>query len=239
MEQHDSPVFVVYYGGTMARHTALTLLIIDDDPSFLRALARLLRHDGHTVDTASNGHHALAHLQTQRYDLILCDLWMPELAGPDFYAILSRQYASLRQRVLFLTGDTLGAASTAFLAQCGQPCLYKPCTAAAVRHAIHQVLGAGAATGRAETMPEDGTLGIVRRGADYQVRYAANNPYADERAPHLCPNEDTLCAFLAAFGIEAEARQHACAVARQGRVAVLCLRATPAQIQTSFCPAPS
>jgi hypothetical protein len=141
--------------------------------------------------------------------------------------------------VLFLTGDTLGAARTAFLAQCGQPCLYKPCTAAAVRHAIHQVLGAGAATGRAETMPEDGTLGIVRRGADYQVRYAANNPYADERAPHLCPNEDTLCAFLAAFGIEAEARQHACAVARQGRVAVLCLRATPAQIQTSFCPAPS
>jgi CheY-like chemotaxis protein len=146
----------------MARDSALTLLIIDDDPSFTRALVRLLRHDGHTVDTVSNGHHALARLQAHRYDLILCDLWMPELAGPDFYAILSRQDASLRQRVLFLTGDTLGAASMAFLAQCGQPCLSKPCTAAATRHAIHQVLGAVATTGPAETRPEEGTLGIVR-----------------------------------------------------------------------------
>jgi CheY-like chemotaxis protein len=223
----------------MVRHTSLTLLIIDDDPSFTRALARVLRHDGHTVDTASNGHRALAHLQAHRYDLILCDLCMPELAGPDFYAILSRQYASLRQRVLFLTGDTLGAASTAFLAQSGQSYLSKPCTAAAVRYAIHQVLGAVAAPAPAETRPEDGTLGIVRRGASYQVRYASNNPYADERAPHLCPDEDTLCAFLASLGIEAEARQHACAVARQGRVAVLCLRAAPAQMQTSFGPTPS
>ena len=64
-------------------------------------------------------------------------------------------------------------------------------------------------------------------------------PYADERAPHLCLDEDTLCAFLASLGIEAEARQHACAVARQGRVAVLCLRAAPAQMQTSFGPTPS
>ena len=58
----------------MVRHTSLTLLIIDDDPSFTRALARVLRHDGHTVDTASNGHRALAYLQAHRYDLILCDL---------------------------------------------------------------------------------------------------------------------------------------------------------------------
>jgi CheY-like chemotaxis protein len=72
-------------------------------------------------NTASNGHRALAHLQAHRYDLILCNLWMPELAGPDFYAILSRQDASLRQRVLFRTGDTLGAASTYITGQdqCG------------------------------------------------------------------------------------------------------------------------
>jgi len=42
--------------------------------------------------------------------------------------------------VIFLTGDTLGAKSTAFLEQCGQPWLPKPCKAAEVRSAIEQML---------------------------------------------------------------------------------------------------
>jgi CheY-like chemotaxis protein len=65
---------------------------------------------------------------------------MPDLDGPDCYALLGRQYPSLRQRVIFLTRDTLNADSRAFLEQCGQPWLPKPCTAAAVRRAIQQML---------------------------------------------------------------------------------------------------
>jgi CheY-like chemotaxis protein len=220
-------------------HTPATILLIDDEVSFVQGLARLLHRDGYTVHTAANGQQALAQLRTQRYNVILCDLRMPALDGPTLYTLVQQQDPALCQRMIFVTGDTLGVESTAFLAHCGQPYLHKPCTAAAVRHAIHQVLGAVAATDPAATTPEDGTLGIVRRGASYQVRYASNNPYADERAPHLCPDEDTLCAFLDALGIEAEARQHTCAVARQGCVAVLCLRAVPEQMQTYFGPAPS
>src|SRR5438045_1197288 len=52
----------------------------------------LLRRDGATVDTADTGHRALALLQERRYDVLLCDLRMPELDGPAFYAILMRQY---------------------------------------------------------------------------------------------------------------------------------------------------
>ena len=129
-------------GGTMTPQTPLTILVIDDELSITNGLAQLLRRDGGTVDIAANGHLALAHVQKQRYDVILCDLRMPGLDGPDFYAILSRQHAYLRHRVLFLTGDTLGADSTAFLAQCGQPWLPKPCTAAEVRSAIQQMLQA-------------------------------------------------------------------------------------------------
>jgi CheY-like chemotaxis protein len=126
----------------MAPQTALTILIVDDEPSVVRGLARLLRHDGSTVDTAANGHLALAHLQAHRYDVVLCDLRMPGLDGPAFYDILCRQHAYLRPRVLFLTGDTLGAESTAFLEQCGQPWVYKPCNAAEVRSALQQMLHA-------------------------------------------------------------------------------------------------
>ena len=120
--------------------TPVRILIVDDEPGFVRALTRLLSHDGATVDTAANGECALTQLQTHRYDVVLCDLLMPELNGQDFYAILLHQYAYLRQRVIFLTGDALGADSAAFLEQCGQPWLHKPCNAAEVRSAMQQML---------------------------------------------------------------------------------------------------
>ncbi len=124
----------------MAPHASVTILLIDDEPSFVSALGQLLRRDGSTVDTATDGHAALKQLQARRYDVVLCDLYMRELAGADFYDILSHQHAYLRQRVLFLTGDSLGAESTAFLEQCGQPWVYKPCGAATIRSAIERML---------------------------------------------------------------------------------------------------
>lgn len=116
------------------------ILIIDDELSFVSALARLLSQDGATVDTAANGSLALTQLQTHCYDVVLCDLRMPTLDGPDFYATLLQQHSYLCQRVIFLTGDTLGADSAAFLEQCGQPWVYKPCNAADIRTAIQQML---------------------------------------------------------------------------------------------------
>jgi CheY-like chemotaxis protein len=124
----------------MTPHPPCTILLIDDEPSFVSALARLLRHDGSTVDTAADGYHALRQLHERRYDLVLCDLRMPGLDGGEFYTILSQHYAYLRKRVLFLTGDTLGADSQAFLEQSGQPWVYKPCNAADIRTAIQQLL---------------------------------------------------------------------------------------------------
>jgi CheY-like chemotaxis protein len=126
--------------GSMALPTPVTILVIDDAAAFVRALVRLLRRDGYTVATAGNGNLALARLQERRYDVVLCDVHMPELDGPAFYEILSSQYPALCQRVIFLTGDTVRADSAAFLEQCGQPWLPKPCTIMAIRNAIAQVL---------------------------------------------------------------------------------------------------
>jgi DNA-binding response OmpR family regulator len=67
---------------------------------------------------------------------------MPELPGSAFYDLLTRQYPDLRQRVIFMTGDTVAPESVAFLQQCGQPWLQKPFTIAEVRTAIAQVLHA-------------------------------------------------------------------------------------------------
>ena len=126
----------------MAPHLPRTILVIDDEPSVVRALTGLLRRDGYRVGTASNGRHTLAQLQAQPYDVILCDLRMPELDGSAFYAILTRQYPALRQRVIFLTGDTGGDASRTFLTQSGRPWLRKPSPITTIRRAIQYVLQA-------------------------------------------------------------------------------------------------
>jgi CheY-like chemotaxis protein len=126
----------------MALHLPGTIVVIDDEPSIVRALTGLLRRDGYLVGTARNGRHALAQLQERLYDVIVCDLQMPELDGPAFYAILTRQYPALRQRVIFLTGETGGETSRTFLTQCGRPWLRKPSPITTIRRAIQQVLQA-------------------------------------------------------------------------------------------------
>ena len=118
----------------------LTILLIDDEVSIARALARLLHRDGHTVEIAANGREALARLQESAYDLILSDWRMPELDGPGLYLALAQQYPHLCQRIIILTGDTLSPEVHAFFAEHDVPRLTKPVTVAAVRRVIAQLL---------------------------------------------------------------------------------------------------
>jgi len=118
------------------------ILVLDDAQSFTKGLAQLLRRDGYRVDTADNGQVGLLQLQAHDYDVLLCDLRMPDLDGAAFYGRLLVQYPAVSQRVIFLTGDALRLESTAFLERSGRPWVHKPCTAAAIRRVIQDVLHA-------------------------------------------------------------------------------------------------
>jgi two-component system NtrC family sensor kinase len=130
-----------------------TILVVDDEPSIANGLARLLRRDGHRVDTVANGRLALTQLETRAYDLLLCDVRMPELDGPSLYRLLERQHPHLCQRLIFLTGDTLEPATQAFLEASGAPCLLKPFAITDARRAIHRVVSAAAAPRRPGETP--------------------------------------------------------------------------------------
>jgi two-component system NtrC family sensor kinase len=119
-----------------------TILVVEDEASISTALAYLLRRDGHQVETAMNGALALEKLQTRSFDLILCDLQMPELDGPGLYQALHDCSPQLLQRFIFLTGDTLSADTKAFLERVGVPRLLKPFTAGEVRRVVEQALRA-------------------------------------------------------------------------------------------------
>jgi CheY-like chemotaxis protein len=139
----------------MASQTPLHVLVVDDEPGFLNGLTRLLQRDGHIVESATDGQAALARLREDAYDLLLCDLRMPELDGQAFYGLLQQQHPTLCQRLIFLTGDTLGAESQTFLAQCGLPWIAKPCGIEEIRAAIARMLSAPVHDTSVSTIPHD------------------------------------------------------------------------------------
>ncbi len=119
-----------------------TILIIDDEPGIVSALAYLLRRDGYHVDTAGNGRLAWEKLQQRTYDLILCDLRMPELDGPGLYRKIEAHLPHLLRCMIFLTGDTLSPEAREFLEKAGISRLNKPFRAAEVRRAVQQAVQA-------------------------------------------------------------------------------------------------
>lgn len=57
------------------------LLIIDDEPNLLRAVAACLRGEGYEVDTARSGEEALVQIAQRLPDLIVSDIRMPRMDG--------------------------------------------------------------------------------------------------------------------------------------------------------------
>ena len=69
----------------------------------LEVLQELLEMEGHRVDTAASGHLALERFRRgDRYDLVLCDVGMPEMSGWQVVAELQR--IAPETRVWLLTG---------------------------------------------------------------------------------------------------------------------------------------
>jgi signal transduction histidine kinase/sensor domain CHASE-containing protein/ActR/RegA family two-component response regulator len=116
------------------------LLIVDDEVGTTKALVRLFSRDGHHPDTASNGLEALDKLRVQSYDLILCDIRMPELDGPSLYRTLASERPHLTRHFIFLTGDTLSPEAKTFLDEARVPYLAKPFRAAEIRRLVEQTL---------------------------------------------------------------------------------------------------
>lgn len=59
----------------------LNILLVEDDELSQKVTTFYLRHFGHTVNVAINGHEAVRRFMEEKYDLILMDIQMPEMDG--------------------------------------------------------------------------------------------------------------------------------------------------------------
>ncbi|MEO1590713.1 MAG: response regulator, partial [Cyanobacteria bacterium J06632_22] len=62
------------------------ILVVDDNTINCDLLSRQLNRYGYTVATANDGHQALQQLATTNYDLVLLDIFMPDMNGLDVLA---------------------------------------------------------------------------------------------------------------------------------------------------------
>jgi CheY-like chemotaxis protein/anti-sigma regulatory factor (Ser/Thr protein kinase) len=80
------------------------ILTIDDDPSVLSMVSRLLSTEGHEVATAPDGTGGIEKAREFRPDLILCDIVMPDPNGFEVLAALRRDPTTSAIPLIFLTG---------------------------------------------------------------------------------------------------------------------------------------
>ena len=87
----------------------MRILVVDDEPDLVAALARGLKREGYAVDTATSGEEALAKASWNPYDLVCLDLNMPDLDGLEVVdSLRSSWFHGISARVLMLTArDTI------------------------------------------------------------------------------------------------------------------------------------
>jgi two-component system chemotaxis response regulator CheY len=90
-----------------------SVLVVDDDPFIVDALAELLRDEGCKVNVASNGLQALASLRELCVDVILLDLMMPIMDGWEFSRERRRLELCPTARLVVLTAAADPAAKAA------------------------------------------------------------------------------------------------------------------------------
>jgi two-component system NtrC family sensor kinase len=116
------------------------ILVVDDEDSIQKLLTGVLEMDGHDVQVANNGREALDRLQREPFDLIITDIKMPVMGGPDLYKQLSDQANPLARRVIFITGDTVAPETRKFLQGVDNAVLAKPFRLRDVRESVRTAL---------------------------------------------------------------------------------------------------
>jgi CheY-like chemotaxis protein len=130
-------------GAGASTGTGGTALLVEDEADVAETLRELLEREGFAVTVAGDGAAALMAIDRGDFDLILSDLRMPGVSGPDLHARLAETRPHLVERMGFVTGDTLGSSMDDFLRNCGRPVLEKPFTMTGVRCLVASLVKPG------------------------------------------------------------------------------------------------
>jgi signal transduction histidine kinase/CheY-like chemotaxis protein len=109
------------------------VLVVDDELSVADSIKRILARD-HDVTIALRAADALDALaRGDEFDLILCDIMMPEIGGLELYAQIAELRPALLSKLAFMTGGAFTSRARAFLESVPNARLHKPFELAELR----------------------------------------------------------------------------------------------------------
>jgi DNA-binding response OmpR family regulator len=101
------------------------VLVVDDEPAICKALTMALARAGFNAVAAQTGEGALAILRSERVDVLVLDLRIPDTRGDVIFELAAAIHPHLRTQTLFLTGD-ISERALRLIAACRCPSLRKP-----------------------------------------------------------------------------------------------------------------
>ncbi len=117
------------------------ILVVDDEPIVCFSLERLLSTEGEVVALTS-ARQALAIIRGgERFDVILCDLMMPEMDGPVLFEEVRRIAPAQAERMVFVTGGAFTMRAREFLESVANPRLGKPFDVEALVELVRSMVG--------------------------------------------------------------------------------------------------
>lgn len=114
------------------------LLLIDDDRLVLKLLTRLFEPEHETVATLSASDALTIVSEQGPFDLIFCDLMMPNTSGMTFFEKLAKTTPEAASRVVFMTGGAFNPEAQRFLSQVSNANVSKPFDLDAVRALVQR-----------------------------------------------------------------------------------------------------
>jgi signal transduction histidine kinase len=102
------------------------VLVVDDEPLIGRVIGTALKRE-HEVVAVPHAADAIALLeQGHKFDVVLCDLVMPDISGPEFYAKVKDSWPELAARLVFMTGGAFTPRTVEFMKCVPTSVLSKP-----------------------------------------------------------------------------------------------------------------
>ncbi len=115
-----------------------SVLVVDDEPLIREMVCDALAE--HQVEAVSTGREALERIAVADWDLILCDLIMPELSGVDLWERLGEIKPQAREKLVFMTGGDFSGKAASFMTSVPVRRLEKPFSIKALRHLVRKAI---------------------------------------------------------------------------------------------------
>jgi CheY-like chemotaxis protein len=118
---------------------ARKVLLLEDRGDYRSVLCDHLTSSSYEVTSVPSGVEGLKEVMKARFDLILCDMMMPNMGGEMFFWAVTRVRPAARDRFIFFTGHKNNSTIEFFFKRINARVLYKPFKLSTLDAAIQEI----------------------------------------------------------------------------------------------------